>query len=179
MYQINDYVIYGEYGVCKVADISTPPIAGIDKNSKYYILHPLRTAGHTIYTPIDNTKVAMRRVLTKEEALELINQIPDIEALWIANDKIREEYYKKALRSNNIVEWVKIVKALYLRKEERKSEGKSMSATDDRYFKIAELCLYDELSLVLGIPTDEIKDYLLHRYEQHKTTKLYEKSEVQ
>ncbi|MDF2485738.1 MAG: hypothetical protein K0R46_1906 [Herbinix sp.] len=163
MFELNDYIIYGEYGVCQIADISTPPITGIDKKSKYYILHPMRTAGHTIYTPVDNTKVVMRKILTQEEALELINRIPFIDAIWIANDKLREDYYKKAMRSNDIVEWVKIIKTLYLRKEERKAEGKSVSATDEKYFKIAEMCLNDELALALGIPSDKMKDYMLNK----------------
>ncbi|MBP1754882.1 MAG: hypothetical protein H6Q59_1280 [Firmicutes bacterium] len=168
MFQINDNIIYGEYGVCKVADIATPPITGIDKNCKYYILHPMRTGGHTIYTPIDNLKVAMRNILTREEALRLVNRISSIDFLWIANDKLREEYYKKSLRSNDIVEWVKIIKTLHLRKEERKAEGKSVSATDEKYLKIAEMCLYDELSIALGIPEDEIKEYVLKKNEEQE-----------
>lgn len=180
MFEVNDYIIYGENGVCKIADISTPPLEGFDKNSKYYILHPVGTAGRTIYTPVDNTKVTMRKILTREEALALINRIPNIDVLWSSNDKFREEYYKKAIRSNSSEEWVKIIKTIYLRKEERKAEGKNVSATDDKYFKLAEKYLYDELSIALGIPVDKINDYLVDKIRDLEAVKVlgYEELET-
>lgn len=166
MYEVNDYIIYGESGVCKIADISTPPIPGIDKNCKYYILNPLRMNGHTIYTPVDNSKVAMRKILTREEALKLVRRMPNIDVMWISSEKYREDYYKKAIRSAQCEEWIKIIKTIYLRKEERKSEGKSVSATDDRYFKQAEMHLHEELSLALGIPSDKMEEYLLSKVNE-------------
>jgi CarD family transcriptional regulator len=180
MFEINDYIIYGENGVCTIADISTPPMAGFDKNSKYYILHPVRSAGRTIYTPVDNTKVTMRKILTREEALALIHRMPNIDVLWVSSDKLREEYYKKAIRSNCCEEWIKIIKTSYQRKEERKAEGKSVSATDDKYFKLAEMYLYDELSIALGIPAEQIKDYLFDKVRELETVKVlgYEEFET-
>jgi CarD family transcriptional regulator len=180
MFEINDYVIYGEYGVCKIIDITTPPIAGIKKDNKYYILNPLSTNGHTVYIPIDNIKGSMRKTLTREEALEFIDQIPYIDTLWVMNDKFREDYYKKAIRSNRPVEWIKIIKTYYLRKEERKAEGKSISATDEKYFKMAELYLYGELSLALGIPSDEMKDYLINKVKKLEVVRVlgYEEFET-
>ena len=166
MFDFNDYIIYGESGVCKVADISTPPIQGIDTNCKYYILHPLGTKGRTIYSPVDNVKVAMRKILTREEALKLVERIPYIDAMWISNEKYREDYYKKAIRSNQCEEWIKIIKTIYLRKEERKSEGKALSSTDEKYFKMAEMYLYDELSISLSIPSERVKGFLLSKLEE-------------
>lgn len=180
MFEINDYVIYGEYGVCQIVDITTPPISGIKKDNLYYILNPLSTNGHTVYIPIDNTKASMRRVLTREEALEFINQIPYIDMLWVDSDKFREDLYKKAIRSNRAVEWIKIIKTVYQRKEERKAEGKSISATDEKYFKQAELYLYSELSLALGIPEDKMKDYLINKVKKLEVIRVlgYEEFET-
>lgn len=172
MFEINDYVIYGEYGVCQVIDITTPLIAGINQNSKYYILNPLSTNGHTVYIPVDNTKGSMRKIMTREEALEFINKILYIDTMWVANDKFREDYYKKAIRTNRAEEWIKIIKTFYLRKDERKAEGKSVSATDEKYFKLAELYLYGELSLALAIPLDNVKDYLLSKVKESEIMKV-------
>ncbi len=160
MFQVNDYIIYGESGVCLIADITTPPISGVDKSKNYYILHPYYSSGKTIYTPVDNDKVSMRKILTKQEAWDLINKIPYIETIWIENEKSREDVYKKAMRTYVCEAWVRIIKTLYLRKEERKADGKVVTATDERYFKAAENYLYGELSLSLGIPLEEVKSFV-------------------
>ena len=160
MFQVNDYIIYGESGVCLITDITTPPISGVDKNKNYYVLHPYYSAGKTIYTPVDNDKVSMRKILTKQEAEELINKIPFIETIWVENEKFREDVYKKAMRTYACEAWVKIIKTLYLRKEERKAGGKVVTATDEKYYKAAENNLYGELSLSLGIPLEEIKEFV-------------------
>jgi CarD family transcriptional regulator len=160
MFQVNDYIIYGDSGVCFIADITKPPIGGVDKNKNYYILHPYYSAGKTIYTPVDNDKVSMRKILTRQEAEDLINRIPYIETIWIENEKSREDVYKKAMRTYACEAWVRIIKTLYLRKEERKAGGKVVTATDERYFKAAESYLYGELSLSLGIPLEEVKNFV-------------------
>lgn len=157
MFQVNDYIIYGESGVCLIVAITTPPISGVDKDKNYYVLHPCNTLGKTIYTPIDNDKVSMRKILTKLEAEKVINRIPFLDSIWIENEKFREGIYKKEMRTYTCEAWIKIIKTLYLRKAERKAEGKVLTATDEKYSKAAESFLYKELSLSLDITLEEAK----------------------
>ncbi len=157
MFQVNDYIIYGESGVCLIAAITNPPISGVDKNKNYYVLHPCNTLGKTIYTPVDNDKVLMRKILTRLEAEKLINRIPFLDSIWIENEKLREGIYKKEMRTYSCEAWIKIIKTLYLRKEERKAEGKVLTATDEKYCKTAENYLYREISLSLGITLEAAK----------------------
>lgn len=165
MFQVNDYIIYGESGVCLIAAITTPPISGVDKDKNYYVLHPCNTLGKTIYTPIDNDKVSMRKILTKLEAEKVINRIPFLDSIWIDNEKFREGIYKKEMRTYNCEAWIKIIKTLYLRKAERKAEGKVLTATDEKYSKAAESFLYKELSLSLGITLEEAKTLIEGKIE--------------
>ena len=48
----------------------------------------------------------MRAVLTKEEADILIDNIQDIEELWVSNDKLREEKYKETMKSCECKDWM-------------------------------------------------------------------------
>ncbi|HIT89333.1 MAG TPA: transcriptional regulator, partial [Candidatus Merdenecus merdavium] len=41
MYQIDAYVVYGNVGVCKVLDIGTFDMGGVDNKKLYYTLEPL------------------------------------------------------------------------------------------------------------------------------------------
>ena len=45
MFEKGDYVIYGNNGICRVQDITTLTIPGIDKNRKYYLLKPVYASG--------------------------------------------------------------------------------------------------------------------------------------
>lgn len=160
MFEKGEYVVYGSKGVCRIQDISHVDIPGVDKNRLYYIMHPVQSSSGTVYLPTDSTKATIRKVMTKEEADRLIADIPKIEMLWVPDEKRREASYKEALRTCNGRAWVSIIKALYLRQRERVAAGKKITALDERYLRAAEQELYGELSIVLGIPKEDMEEYI-------------------
>lgn len=163
MFEKGDFIVYGTNGVCEVKDITTINMKGAPKDRLYYILSPRHHKDSKIFTPVDSEKTVMRAVLTKEEADELINGIPEIEELWVSNDKLREEKYKETMRSCECRDWIKIIKTLYLRKQERIAQGKKTTAMDEKYLRMAEENLYSELSLALEIPKEEMEEYITKR----------------
>lgn len=163
MFEIGEYVIYGQNGICEVAEITSLNMSGIDKEQRYYVLHPRTNKGSTIYCPIDNTKIVLRAVLKEEEAWELIDTIPKIDQLWVSSEKLRENEYKQAIRSCEPKEWIKIIKTLYLRKKERIAIGKKITATDDKYLRMAEDYLYGELALAIGKEKSEMEGIITDR----------------
>ena len=75
MFQKDDYVIYGNSGICRVEDVGVPENYPIVRAGRlYYTLVQVFGSG-TIYAPVD-TQVYMRNILTKQEAETLIEQIP-------------------------------------------------------------------------------------------------------
>ena len=72
MYNIDDLIMYGTTGVCKVSDIRKSDFAGGDEDRLYYVLEPLYQSG-VIYAPVDNQKVFMRAVISEDEAKDLID----------------------------------------------------------------------------------------------------------
>ncbi|MBO4377196.1 MAG: CarD family transcriptional regulator [Lachnospiraceae bacterium] len=160
MFNKGAFIVYGSKGICKVNDVTTLTMDGIDKDRLYYVLMPCDKKQSTVYVPVDSNKTVMREVITKDEADSLISDIPYIEEIWVDNDKAREAKYKECLSSCECREWVRIIKTLYTRKEKRIKEGKKVTATDERYFKMAEDYLYSELSIALSIPKNEIEGYI-------------------
>ena len=79
MYQTGDLLIYGSTGVCRVLSIDRRQdyVDGIKQDKLYYQLKPLHQGG-VIYTPVDNSKVVMRPVISREEAEALIDTIPTL-----------------------------------------------------------------------------------------------------
>ena len=102
----------------------------------------------------------------KEEAEELIREIPQIEGLWIGSEKQREEKYKECMKSCKCAEWVRIIKTLYQRKMSRLKQGKKITATDERYLRMAEGNLYSELSIALGIPESGMEAYITNQINE-------------
>ncbi len=168
MFQTGDYMIYGNNGVCKVESVGTiDTIPGIPKDKLYYTLKPLYIKGSTIYTAVDNKKVLIRPLISKESALQLIDKIEEIETLWITNEKQREEVYKQELATCDCEELIKIIKTVYQRMQVRMSEGKKVTNSDRKYFKIAQDSLYGELAVVLGIEKEEVESFITEKMKRN------------
>ena len=160
MFEIGSLIVYGTTGVCRIEEITTPKINGVDSERLYYVLKPCFQDGGTIFTPVDNEKTVMRPVMTKEEADSLIDKMPSVEELWVNDNRLRDKLYRESIKSADPIEWVRIIKTSYFRNQERVAQGKKATATDERFFKTAETYLYSELSVALKIPMDSVRGYI-------------------
>ena len=160
MYKKGQFIVCRVNGICQVEDITTLDIDNADKDRKYYLLKPVFSAGSTVYKPTDLEDGALRLALTKDEANELISEIPEIDTLPIADEKTLEKTYKEVMRSCDPKALVSLIKTIHQRKEKRLLKGFKVTALDSRYFKQAEDFLYGELSVALDIPRTEVRDYI-------------------
>lgn len=170
MFEKGELIMCGGHGVCRVIDITGNPIDRLDQKKKYYVLEPVFEKASTIYTPVDNEKVVMRRIMNKEEAEKLIAQISEIDTVWIQEEKRREQTYKEAIRTYDSRSLVQIIKTLYKRKRSRINEGKKVLSSDEQYLHKAEELLYSEMSLALSIPKDEVEAYIVRAVDKQKAT---------
>lgn len=170
MFEKGELIMCGGHGVCRVIDITGNPIDRSDQNKKYYVLEPVFEKASTIYTPVDNDKIVMRRIMNREEAEKLIAQITEIDAVWIQEEKRREQTYKDAIRTYDSRSLVQIIKTLYKRKRSRINEGKKVLSSDEQYLHKAEELLYSEMSLALSIPKDEVEAYIAREVDKQKVT---------
>jgi len=160
MYQINDLVLYGMDGVCKVEAITEQSFHGTTR--EYYVLKPLSKNAATIYVPTENEalKQKMRRVLSKEEIYALIRTIPTQESLWIEDETERKERYREILACGDRIQMVRMIKSLYLHQQEQQKKGRKLHLSDERFFKEAERILYDEFALVLNIRPEQVLPFI-------------------
>ena len=73
-FKAGDYMMYGTVGVCQVKEISR--LSFMRDKKLYYTLVPVFDRGSMIYIPVDNQKVVMRPVISREEAEVFIEQLP-------------------------------------------------------------------------------------------------------
>ena len=162
-------MVYGSRGVCQVENIGPIQTKGAKEDQLYYTLSICNVSGSTIFTPAENPKVKMRLTITKAEAEELIEKMIEIEPLGIEDEKQREAIYKEAFFSVDCIQLVKIIKTIYLRKEQRIQEGKKTTSIDDKYFHMAEDALYGELAISLGLEREAARKYVVDSIKKYET----------
>lgn len=160
MFETGELVMLGASGVCEVLGTTHMDMPEVDKDRLYYVMKPKYSSGSKVYTPVDSKKTVIRKILTRRQAKALVEKIPEIETLWIENEKQRELCYKEAIRKYDCEEWVKIIKTLYQRKQDRMVRGKKITSVDEKYWHIAEDYLYGELAAALEIDRAEVEAYI-------------------
>ena len=159
MFEVGEFVVYGNKGVCRIKSIGPIDMPGISKERLYYTMDQVYTRGSTIFTPTDSDK--LRITLTKSEATELIKDFESINPVWVSDDKERERIFTETLRSADSKALCEMIVVLNRRKQERIAGGKKATSTDERYFHAAEDILFGELGIALGIEREEVRDYIM------------------
>ncbi|MDB1969263.1 CarD family transcriptional regulator [Clostridium tertium] len=158
MFKINDYVVYGSNGVCKVTDIEQVTLR--NEELEYYILSPVYNEKMTIKTPVNNQKILMRELMTKAEIVNLLKEISINETVEIEDSRRRVEEYKAIIKRGNAEELIKVINSIKLEKDEKISIGKKLNKTDEDIMISASKQLYQEMAIVLEIDVDEVQDYI-------------------
>lgn len=160
MFKVDDYVIYGSTGVCKIIDIKKDEYVSSD-DTIYYVLQPVYSNNMIIRVPTNNVIALMRPVLTKDDISSLIAMMPQNETIWIEDEYKRINDYKDALKTGNSEECIKIIQTLYLEKQAKLAAGRKLKQADENIMKMAEKQLYEEFAFVLNISPEEVVSYIL------------------
>lgn len=168
MYQIGDTVVCGSNGVCTIIEIG--PLANMgraQKKKSYYTMRPYFDNAGRVYMPVDCEENAIRPALTKDEVEQLMNEMGNLDEIKISDEKKREAEYKSAINSADPRLLVRIIKTMYYRKQSRIENGKKSTAIDERYSRVAEQRLYEEMALALEIDREQVKDYIRDYLEKN------------
>lgn len=159
MFCVNDKVVYGGTGVCRVAGITEMP----GRDRLYYVLEPLFQSG-VIYAPIDG-RVLMRPVLSKAEAEAVIEKIPGLRAEAYHNSNVQTltAHYEAAIKTQDMETLLRLTLSIYAKKQELESQKRKLGQVDSRYMKRAEELVHGELATALGIPREDVSEYIARR----------------
>lgn len=162
MFQVGDTVVCGSNGVCRVESIGPIAIMGkAGKDKKYYTLVPYFDNDGRVFLPVESERSSMRYILTKEDVAVLMSEIDKLDQLTITDEKMREAEYRDAVNSSDPRRLIRAIKTMYCRRKARMEKGKKSTAMDERYIKLAEKRLYEEMSLVLEIEAEEARNNVM------------------
>ena len=161
MYKIDELVMYGGTGVCRITDIGIPDFYEGDEERFYYFLEPVYQNG-MIYAPVDNEKVAIRPVISADEANELLESIDDIHAEIYKGNSMQQlsQHYQKIIDMHSCGALLKLTKSIYAKRMDAISNNKRLGQIDKRFMKKAEELLYGEFAAALDVDKDKVEEYV-------------------
>jgi CarD family transcriptional regulator len=126
-------------------------IDAIDESSVCLAEH---AGGNTRTVPVRKNDI-VRTIAPKDEILEAIDRVCFIRTIQAPNDKVRREFYEEAMAKYDEIEWIKVIKSVYRRKQ-----GGRLMQGEAEYAGRAKSYFHSEISVVLGIPVDEVEAYI-------------------
>jgi RNA polymerase-interacting CarD/CdnL/TRCF family regulator len=103
--------------------------------------------------------------MTRNDAIELIERIPFITTFTAPSTKDLLDSYRKALNKKDPVQWVKVVKSCYLRKDDTPS-AQTFGTLQKQYGLKAKKILHGELASALDIKEDEVEPFIKNYLEK-------------
>lgn len=160
-----DHVVYKSAGVCEVLGVETQSMDG-ENEVLYYKLKPVSDVNSTYYIPVASEKEKLRKLLTKDEVMELIDSMskeePE-EEIWSDNRRERREMYTQILKGDDQKALVQLISSLYFRKQSSEARGRRFSAMDESAMKNAENLMIQEFATVLKIQPEEVRKLISER----------------
>lgn len=156
-----EMVVHWSGKVCRVLDVTVMDL--MDKKQEYYVLQPVREDKERIYVPTVKVKEALRPLISRENALKLIEELPEIPAMKIKDERTREKEYKIAFYSGNYRDMVMMVKELYQRRSARAKTGKKPISRDQTQMSFVETAFEEEMAFALGIDKATVKEFIAEK----------------
>lgn len=162
MCQIGDKVVHINGGVFLIEEIKIMNYGFGDTNylilKPYYIDETNKTL--VLYVPEEKKDQLIRKIMSKEEALNVIEQIKSIEPIWYQDAKTRKDKFGELIRSKNIKDICVVVKSLYVKQLELQENNKSLNLIDYDYLKKLKRGIEEELAISLNIPIVDVAEYI-------------------
>ena len=78
---------------------------------------------------------------------------------------VRSHAYQESFHANDSAELARLLKTIHHKDSDARKAGRQPGKVDERFRKRAEELLYEELSLALDIPKEQVKDHILQTLE--------------
>ena len=161
---IGDCVVYCGSEICRVSERVKRCFDGVNELS-YLRLVPEESPSASYYVPEDKAEERIRPLLSRDEIMAVIDEMPCADAMWSDDRSERKQIFGEALRSDDYRQLLGIMKGLYLEKKKRSSGGKQLISSDERALSVAEKLMHKEFAAVLGIPEGRVAGFIEKRLE--------------
>lgn len=143
MFNVGDLVVHPMHGAGVIEDIVQERIAGVTK--EYYVFK-MPMGGLLLKIPVANSQaIGVRSIITPEEAELLLSAIPDLTVEVNTNWNKRYQENMLRLKSGNLYEVARVIKALMHREQDRGlSTGERKMLHNAKQILISEIVLTEQ-----------------------------------
>lgn len=159
MYQVNQIVVYGIHGVCRIVQMEERTV---DRQTvSYYVLEPLSQPGTRYLIPSHNPAALakLRPLLDKEQLIGMLRTEPTAQD-WIADENRRKQYYRQIITSGDAGALIGMVHCLQKHKIAQAEAGRKLHLCDENFLRDAQKVLSGELAVVLGMQEKDVPTYV-------------------
>lgn len=160
MYQPEDRVVYGIHGICVIVGTEVRTVDR--KKVEYFVLEPLDQPGARYYVPTENPAAVakLRPLLDRETLITLLNSEKVRRDVWIPDENQRKIRYRELINGGDRAALLSMIGSLYRHKQNQAAQGRKFHLCDENFLRDAEKLLNAEFSLILGIETDKVGEYI-------------------
>ena len=159
MFRIGDLVVHPMHGAGVIDDIVRERVAGTTK--EYYVFK-MPMGGLILKIPTENSQaIGIRKVISKGEADELLDEIPSIAVEHNANWNKRYQENLLRLKSGDLREVAQVIKGLM-----RRDTLRGLSTGERKMLHSAKQIMISELVLVLDSDYKSVEGQLDHVMSQ-------------
>ena len=166
MFKIDDVVLYGSNGVCRITDITEREFCG--RRGRYYELEPVFDRSCTFYVDVDNDQAVsrLRPLLTPDGVERMISAMPEAAEQWEDNPKQRRARFSQIISRGDRMELIGMIKALHFHQLRQQASGKKLNMSDEQSLRLAERIIHQEIALSLHILPEQVVPYITSRLQQ-------------
>ncbi len=161
MFELNDVLVYGNNGICRIADIRKERFTAT-KEEMYYILSPVFGKQSKLYVPMQNIKLVekLRPVMYKDDLTSMLSAAKQVNVKWNSDDRIRDEEFHSTVAKGLSTELLVLIKNILFHKIELKDKIKKLHASDERMLALSEKIAGEEFAYVMGMDVSEAVAFL-------------------
>ena len=167
MYEIGNQVLYGIHGICTVTAIERMRFG--KEKAKYYCLEPVEQPGARFYVPVENAAAVskLRRLLSREELLELLHSEEVRNYPWIADENQRKLRFRELIGSGDRAQLMGMIGTLHRHKKAQLEAGRKFHQSDENFLHDAQKLLNAEFALVFGLEPKSVSGFSLREMENN------------
>lgn len=166
MFTKGEYVFHETGGICLIEDVRFAPLEHMPADRQYYVMKPMHDPNSVIYIPVDSDRIFLRRLLDREAAEELLDRIPFVRVIEEQNGKLLRAKYTELMHTYDPLEWVRVIKTVYLRAQPQSGRASRVSDTERAFAERARRHLHAELALALGLREQDMEAYITEHIQR-------------
>lgn len=164
MYKIGDLTFYKSHGICRVDGIMEQNFSG--QPMLYYVLQSKIRPGVTLYHPVESKNSQLEKLLSHEEALEIMECFTNEPSEWNNRNTNRQRNYAEILASNDHLEAAQLMNTLLRKDLELQKEDKKITSQDSQILQQITTIILDILEIALKKPKADIEKEIHQKVQQ-------------